>query len=165
MIRKAIIVVLTLAAVGTGTLYAVSFARVITWRDRDPADILMPTTWAQTRIPLCFECQIRDGKIAAGHVYKPCGNPRNRQFRFAGIEFANLVEKWERGWLVEKAVLIAPAWILPVLFAAYPSIAFIRGPVRRHRRRKRGLCLKCGYDLTGNVTGVCSECGTEVEPA
>ena len=35
---------------------------------------------------------------------------------------------------------------------------------RRRQRllRERGLCLKCGYDLTGNVTGVCSECGTEV---
>ena len=26
-------------------------------------------------------------------------------------------------------------------------------------RRKRGLCPSCGYDLTGNVSGVCPECG------
>ena len=32
----------------------------------------------------------------------------------------------------------------------------------RRLRRKRGLCVKCGYDLTGNESGVCSECGCEV---
>ena len=52
--------------------------------------------------------------------------------------------------------------ILTLLFAAYPTIAFIRGPLRHRRRRKRGLCVKCGYDLTGNVTGVCSEYGGQV---
>ena len=30
-------------------------------------------------------------------------------------------------------------------------------------RRRHNLCLTCGYDLTGNVSGVCSECGVEVE--
>jgi len=27
------------------------------------------------------------------------------------------------------------------------------------------LCGACGYDLTGNVSGVCPECGTEIEAA
>ena len=31
--------------------------------------------------------------------------------------------------------------------------------IERRQRRRKGLCLKCGYDLTGNVSGVCSECG------
>lgn len=26
----------------------------------------------------------------------------------------------------------------------------------------QAICLKCGYDLTGNVSGICPECGTEV---
>jgi len=26
------------------------------------------------------------------------------------------------------------------------------------------LCLRCGYDLTGNVSGICPECGTEIPP-
>ena len=42
---------------------------------------------------------------------------------------------------------------------ACPTIAFIRGPLRRWRRRRKGLCVKCAYDLTGNVSGVCPECG------
>jgi len=59
-----------------------------------------------------------------------------------------------------------PVWALLLSFGAYPAIAFARGPLRRYRRRRRGLCLTCGYDLIGNVTGVCSECGeaTELDP-
>jgi len=29
----------------------------------------------------------------------------------------------------------------------------------RQWRRQHGLCQSCGYDLTGNVSGVCPECG------
>lgn len=52
-----------------------------------------------------------------------------------------------------------PLWEASALFALYPTLTFIRGPLRRWRRRRKGLCLNCGYNLTGNVTGVCPECG------
>ena len=55
-----------------------------------------------------------------------------------------------------------PAWAPFVLLGAYPFTMFMRGPLRRYRRRKRGLCVRCGYDLTGNVSGVCSECGASL---
>ncbi len=32
------------------------------------------------------------------------------------------------------------------------------------RRRRLGCCRKCGYNLTGNVSGVCPECGTRIPP-
>ena len=31
-------------------------------------------------------------------------------------------------------------------------------------RRQLGCCPACGYDLTGNVSGRCPECGKETEP-
>jgi hypothetical protein len=49
-----------------------------------------------------------------------------------------------------------------VLFLVYPTVVFFRGPYRRHRRRKKGLCLNCGYSLTGNVSGVCPDCGEQI---
>lgn len=30
------------------------------------------------------------------------------------------------------------------------------------RRREPGCCYKCHYDLTGNVSGTCPECGTNI---
>lgn len=34
--------------------------------------------------------------------------------------------------------------------------------VRRILRRRRGLCLRCGYDLRGAAHSRCPECGDEV---
>ena len=34
---------------------------------------------------------------------------------------------------------------------------------RRLHRYEAGLCLERAYDLTGNVSGVCPECGTKIK--
>lgn len=50
-------------------------------------------------------------------------------------------------------------FIVPTLLAA---VVFARGILhwRRHERRlRKGLCPGCGYDLTGNESGICPECG------
>lgn len=54
-----------------------------------------------------------------------------------------------------------PFWFPTLLFSAWPLLAFVRGPMRRRYRRKRGLCLQCGYNLTGLPQPRCPECGTE----
>jgi hypothetical protein len=61
-------------------------------------------------------------------------------------------------------VLFVPCWMPSLLLAGYPAITFARWRARR-RRRRAGRCAKCGYDLTGNVSGVCPECGNKVKPA
>jgi hypothetical protein len=33
-------------------------------------------------------------------------------------------------------------------------------PLKRLLRRRSGQCAQCGYDLTGNLSGTCPECGT-----
>ena len=44
--------------------------------------------------------------------------------------------------------------------------AYVRDRRRRiaEERRYSGQCASCGYDLTGNVSGICPECGEEVSP-
>ena len=56
-------------------------------------------------------------------------------------------------------------WLLTALLAAYPIVALIRGPVRRAMRRAKNRCIHCGYDLTGNTCGACTECGQSVNKA
>jgi hypothetical protein len=45
------------------------------------------------------------------------------------------------------------------------AIRYDRLRLRREGRTERGECLACGYSLTGNVTGVCPECGTHLSHA
>jgi hypothetical protein len=54
---------------------------------------------------------------------------------------------------------------LPVIVAAilaYPIGAVLIPRFRRWGRRRRGLCVVCSYDLRGNTSGVCPECGLPV---
>lgn len=54
----------------------------------------------------------------------------------------------------------AATWAWLLLFAAYPTYAFLVGPMRRRSRRRRGLCEACGYDLRGTEGDRCPECGS-----
>src|SRR5439155_5802664 len=54
-------------------------------------------------------------------------------------------------------------WSVPLPLVALllltPGVAGLWARVRRRTRRAKGLCVRCGYDLRGNVSGVCPECG------
>lgn len=54
-----------------------------------------------------------------------------------------------------------PYWFVLVLASAVPAGSAI-GHLIRRRRRVQGLCRRCRYDLTGNASGVCPECGTPI---
>jgi hypothetical protein len=56
--------------------------------------------------------------------------------------------------------IVIPLWIPLVLLAGIIAYLWWRD---RHRYRP-GHCRTCGYDLTGNVSGVCPECGTPFNP-
>jgi len=51
-------------------------------------------------------------------------------------------------------------WFIAICSAIYPIVFFIRS-YRRRRVRREVLqpCTQCGYDLQGNQSGVCPECG------
>lgn len=58
--------------------------------------------------------------------------------------------------------VVAPWWFACMILVSYPAWFLVRGSVRLRRRRRQGLCLACGYNLTGNTSGRCPECGREV---
>jgi len=154
MIRKLIILMLTLGAVGTLVLWVVTlwiefefhsrqswvlFARgggvSLWWYQGIPPDILSAAQGWKVR-------QIPSGPIAlADCVWVPKST-------------------YDKTVTIPWGVVVIPLWMLFLLFLAYPTLAFIRRPLRRWRK---GLCVRCAYDLTGNVSGVCPECGTKIE--
>jgi hypothetical protein len=52
-----------------------------------------------------------------------------------------------------------PCWVIATMFATPPAVMWWRS-----RRMPAGHCQKCGYNLTGNVSGRCPECGTAIRP-
>jgi hypothetical protein len=57
-----------------------------------------------------------------------------------------------------------PLWLLCVLAAgACVLLAYLERIARRRQRLSSGCCVRCGYNLTGNVSGVCPECGRKVD--
>ncbi len=65
---------------------------------------------------------------------------------------------------------LRPIWLgfaVNTVFYAALLWPLISGPfaLRRHIRRKRSLCVACGYDLRGNLSQGCPECGWRREPA
>jgi len=72
------------------------------------------------------------------------------------------------GWgpqVVRGTIFGFALWPLLIVTAPFPGLMIARGTrnARRYRRRrKRGLCLSCGYNLMGNTSGVCPECAEPI---
>jgi len=56
-----------------------------------------------------------------------------------------------------------PLWLSTALLVLFCLLPVIQGPLRRRYRRRMGSCMYCGYDLTGNTSGRCPECGCAAE--
>lgn len=71
----------------------------------------------------------------------------------------------KRGEPSVPAVAVAGG-ILPLWLPLAVIVVFVA--VLSWRQRSRGLrggCIVCSYDLTGNVSGICPECGTPIPKA
>jgi hypothetical protein len=55
----------------------------------------------------------------------------------------------------------APHWLIALLLAILPAIWTVRKATRL-RRAIRNCCTACGYNLRGNTSGICPECGAPV---
>lgn len=67
----------------------------------------------------------------------------------------------ESPWIVESSYLRLPVWSLVIALIILP----IRDSIRERRllrRKNRNECLECGYNLTGNISGQCPECGKPI---
>ena len=60
--------------------------------------------------------------------------------------------------------LVFPFWAACLALLSLAAVPVVRGPMRRWWRTHKGRCLSCGYDLTGNKSGRCPECGDHAHP-
>ena len=61
---------------------------------------------------------------------------------------------------VRRFEVLVPAWSLAVAFSLLPLARVVARSRELRRQARIGLCRRCGYDLRGNVSGRCPECGT-----
>jgi len=81
-------------------------------------------------------------------------------FRYAGVDCGHWVG-------IGPRVMDFAGTMIGAAIAALATLWLVRNRVTRNLRRElneRDLptCLACGYDLTGNVSGTCPECGKGV---
>ena len=181
MIRKAIIVILITLAVAAVVLGIASYHTTIRignslldatahwWNATFSAGRLTLRLWVMERQPLgpgevAALRKLDNGALVLRRpTWSKCRRwPLGVGYYVWGHDFPALQESPPVRLVLFAFEGYMPFWVPFVLLATYPTIAFIRGPLRRYRRRRKGLCVGCGYDLTGNVTGVCSECGQPI---
>lgn len=158
MIRRTLVCVSLVLALGAGTVWGVNI--------RGPR-----YTWEWPGTPgkypnMIWRVFVLDGAIHVvnGPRVLSCGSGMGtKRMGIAGVQYTRVFyggieqDTVSRHWRL-------PLWASVLLFSAYPFVALIGSRARlRHRRRVRGLCVECGYDLTGNVSGKCPECGTEIK--
>lgn len=174
MIRRIVVISCLVVSIGILVLWCVSFVKTFAWHS-SPIQ----------RIHVAL--RLADGHLELWCVRKHWGalpDDLHKDLLHVNIEHGLLFHKdiprkqfespfnWRVGRLALLTQMVpgfadilavgVPLWVPFGLFSAYPCVAFIRGPYRRYRRRKKGLCLKCGYNLTCNVSGVCPECGERI---
>jgi hypothetical protein len=85
-------------------------------------------------------------------------DPSNEKWHFLGFHVAaGTLGQWS--W--KFSAILVPYWALLIPLAILPTFGFRRLIVRA-RRKRRGQCLACGYDLRQSPER-CPECGRAIE--
>jgi hypothetical protein len=62
-----------------------------------------------------------------------------------------------------RAWVVVEPWLVFVVLSVWTGFVSLLD-TKRVRRGRHGYCPHCGYNLAGNVTGRCPECGTPIDP-
>jgi hypothetical protein len=95
---------------------------------------------------------------------------RDLGFRYSAQtrSFGNAIDSpsTATGLTEDNTLFTMPDWLVFLVSAILPTWWLTRW-TQRFRRRRQNHCSACSYDLTGNTSGTCPECGTPVpkEPA
>ena len=134
-------------------------------------DLMRGLTRTLGRILECPHCRSRiptKRKLIAAHLWSEwrCSTCGSLLAFDQGRRFLIVVGLAMGLWLVAPALVMLPLALSTVASCTYLLLATIA--VWRADRiivlePRSQHCWQCGYNLTGNVSGVCPECGTEVK--
>jgi len=67
------------------------------------------------------------------------------------------------GTMTWTTYLRVPWWMVILLTSVLPATWLAARVWNKRRKLGPNVCPACGYDLTGNETGVCPECGVGIQ--
>lgn len=131
------------------------------WRDYlgySRSQLILSRDVAQIRFRFCPECYkaVDHSPTCEWKRIQVCVFNEVANWQFAGFAWRR-VESADR----RELSLNTPFWFL-TLVPLVGTIVVARAPLRSWHRRRRGCCAICAYNLTGNISGVCPECGADI---
>lgn len=95
-------------------------------------------------------------KLGTGAARSAVGFPDSLSLTMLGLVHAKVMHDKGTHWLS----VLMPMWIL--LLGSWASIVIVVWRQNGKARQQGNLCHVCNYDLTGNESGTCPECGTSI---
>lgn len=112
-----------------------------------------------------FVVELYDGSLSFSWDLEPLpGYPRNIILNLKVLWYRQEQDYGYEGEAFRTVLIGVAPEFLALLVIAYPVI-FLWRRRRTMLRFRRGLCVACGYDLSGSVSSVCSECGRQIGPS
>ena len=155
--RKTLLVVSILATLFCSTSWILSYwtYQIVGWFDQDQNTSFTVHVWSRGRVSV----ERRSGVIFQtyrGRVGSWMFGQRQYYVGFGGYRNVIMSHGKQKGF---RFLL----WVPTAVLSAFPAYHFFFLPFRRrHKRKKFGLCIRCGYDLRGSKER-CPECGESFE--
>ncbi len=161
MIRRTVLITLSLAAFGTAGLWLIGYMTPLTWSHQTKTRLVVIAV-SDGELMLRRRSSTLDWRSSPATHDDAWPLKQVKHGPYLGIRLELAKASVGEAGAIYGSKTVIPLWLVFTLLIFYPAAAFLRGPVRRRRRRRRGLCVQCGYNLTGNTSGTCPECGVAV---
>ena len=159
MIRKVIIVVLSLLAVGSAAAAVTDWVPPFSWtlcpRSVHVHTIMIVVSHRTAGVQVVYPAR-------AGTMARASESRNMLGYNYYWAEHTDWVHS-SCGSVSNTTTMCfkLPIGLVSAILALVPFTLLVRFSFTR-RWRKLGCCPKCEYDLTGNISGVCPECGKPI---
>lgn len=103
--------------------------------------------------------EVRSGMLLVDRIaYNPKSSEQSKSKIWVNLKVM-VIQSSRRSHLTQHRAGIN-GFLLGGMFLGISGFLIVGRMLRQRRRQMKSRCLICGYDLTGNVSGRCSECGS-----